>query len=100
MTNEQKGTDVSTLPTIIYAKRQVSYSVSSIIDQEDGPTTLEDLIDLALDYASDDISNANIQYYLVAEWHDDEDRIVRSSEYDWSGNLVEDSVYTYPKENK
>lgn len=91
---------MSTLPTIIYAKRQVSYSVSSIIDEDDEPITLDDLIDRALEYASDDISNANVQYYLVAEWHDDEDRIVRSSEYDWSGRLVEDSIYTYPKEDK
>lgn len=115
MSNQEKALTVKDLPTIIYAKRQISFTSEDLYDpdevndpddpwydpdEDNKPITMEDVVDRALDYANDYIGNANVQYYLIAEWHATDGRLLRSVEYDWSGNLVEENTYTYPEEDK
>lgn len=78
-------------PTIIYAVRRLAYTTDGLYDAyEEDDQTLENVIDLALEYASEDLNNSTLSYYLVAEWHDEEGNVIKTVEYDTSGNIITD----------
>lgn len=77
-------------PTIIYAVRRIAYGASGIFDAfEEEEQTLENAIELALEYASEDLNDSKLSYYLVAEWHDEEGNVIKTVEYDWNGVPLE-----------
>lgn len=76
-------------PTIIYAVRRIAYGASGLFDvYEEEDQTLENAIELALEYASEDLNNSTMSYYLIAEWHDEEGNVIKTVEYDTSGNII------------
>lgn len=82
-------------PTIIYAVRRLAYGTDGLYDAfEEEEQTMENVIGLALEYASEDLNNSTLSYYLVAEWRDEEGNVIKTAEYDWNGIPLEsaDSV--------
>lgn len=78
-------------PTIIYAVRRLAYGTDGLYEAyEDEDQTLENVIDLALEYASEDLNNSTMSYYLIAEWHDEEGNVTKTVEYDTAGNIITD----------
>lgn len=88
---------MNNLPTVIYAKRQSTYTAVCFEDLDDTEITLDRMIDLALEYGAEDLSNANLTYYLTAEWHDDQGRVIREVDYNEYGKVIDESTYTYPE---
>lgn len=76
-------------PTIIYAVRRLAYGTDGLYEAyEDEDQTLENVIELALEYASEDLNNSTLSYYLIAEWHDEEGNVIKTVEYDTAGNII------------
>lgn len=76
-------------PTIIYALRKIAYDTEGLYDVfEEEEQTFENVIEMVLEYASDDINSSTLSYYLVAEWHDEEGNVIKTAEYDWNGNPI------------
>jgi len=83
------------LPTTIYAVKKVGYSADSLngLDNEED-VTLESMIDMALEYASEDLNDSRVNHYLVAEYHDENGNLVKTERYDWAGNKETDTEET------
>lgn len=78
-----------TIPDTIKATRIITYDGGSLAeafyyDQQ----TLENVIDLALEYAVEDLNNSTLNFFIEAEWLDDNGDVVKTQEFDTAGNLV------------
>jgi hypothetical protein len=77
------------LPTLIYAVKKIGYTATSLVDLDnDDDVTLQDMVEMALDYASEDINDSTVSHYLIAEYHDESGKTIKTEEYDWEGNLL------------
>lgn len=80
---------MKTLPDSIRAIRRLTYDGGSLAEAfDDDQQTLENIIELALDYAVEDLNNSTTYFSLEAEWLDDDGDVVKVEEYDTAGNLV------------
>jgi hypothetical protein len=76
------------LPTIVYAVKRVAYMSSTLADWADDAVTLQGMIDMALEYASEDLNDSAVSHYLIAEYRDEDGNVTRTEEYDWNGNPI------------
>lgn len=77
------------LPTIVYAVKRIGYMATSLAALDDDEhITLQSMIDMALEYASEDLNDSTVSHYLVAEYHDEDGNVIRTEEYDWNGNRI------------
>lgn len=80
---------MKTLPDIIKATRIINYDGGSIAEAfEDDEQTLANVIDMALDYAVEDLGNNSMNFYLEAEWLDDNGETIKIEEYNEAGQLI------------
>lgn len=80
---------MKTLPDSIRAIRRLTYDGGSLAEAfDDDQQTLENVIDLALDYAVEDLNNSTTYFSLEAEWLDDNGEVIKVEEYDGAGNFV------------
>lgn len=80
---------MKTLPDSIRAIRRLNYDAGAIAEAfEDDEQTLENVIDMAIDYAVEDLNNSTLNFYVEAEWLDANGNVVKVEEYDEAGNFV------------
>lgn len=80
---------MKTLPDTIKATRIINYDGASIAEAfDDDEQTLANVIDLAIDHAVEDLNNSTLNFFIEAEWLDDNGDVVKTQEFDTAGNLV------------